>query len=200
MKIAVIDYGAGNIHSVVKAFRHLNAEVSLVQDAKDLDKTERLVLPGVGSFGHAAEKLGAHGLKSALRGWIEAKRPFLGICLGMQFLMEGSREQREAEGLAVLRGTCRKFKGKRVPQMGWNNLHIKHPAPLLHGITERDYFYFVHSYYVDPEEWTNVVACTEYEGRFASIINTNRAWGVQFHPEKSGEKGLMILRNWMERC
>ncbi len=200
MKIAVIDYGAGNLNSVVKAFRHLGAEVGLVRSAAELGGAERLVLPGVGSFGHAARRIRTCGLASALRDWIETDKPFLGICLGMQLLMTGSEECNVCEGLGLLKGTCRKFDGKRVPQMGWNNILIERPATLLSGMGERDYFYFVHSYFVDPESREAVVAHTEYGLRFVSVVKCRRAWGVQFHPEKSGETGLKLLKNWMDRC
>lgn len=200
MTIAVVDYGAGNINSVVKAFRYLGAGVRVIQVPQETREAERLVLPGVGAFGPASEAIRAAGLFPVLRDWIDEERPFLGICLGMQLMMEGSDERPEAEGLGVMRGGCRRFEGERVPQMGWNNIHMIQSSSLLHGLTERDYFYFVHSYYVDPDDGESVVGRTEFNRAFASVVRKRRAWGVQFHPEKSGGAGLALLKNWMERC
>ncbi|MCR4439896.1 MAG: imidazole glycerol phosphate synthase subunit HisH [bacterium] len=196
----IVDYGAGNLRSVSEALSYLGVEHRLVRGAQELELADRLILPGVGSFGHAVEHLHAAGLFGALRAWLDAGRPYLGICLGLQLLLEGSEESPGAAGFGFLRGTCRRFQGRRVPQIGWNNVEFKADCPLFAGLVPGEYFYFVHSYSAVPEDTLKVVGWTEYGIRYASAVGVGQVWAVQFHPEKSGRAGLTVLKNWLERC
>jgi imidazole glycerol-phosphate synthase subunit HisH len=201
--IGIVDYGAGNLMSVSKAFVFLGFESRLVAAAAALDGVERLVLPGVGSFGEAVRQLKARELFAPVRDWLEAGRPFLGICLGLQLLFESSEESPGEQGFAAFRGTCRKLSARKVPQIGWNTVQaLGQPAApaLLRDIPDRSYFYFVHSFFAAPEEPSPAVALTDYGGPYPSIAARGRVWGVQFHPEKSGELGLQLLSNWVRKC
>jgi len=198
--IGIIDYGAGNLHSVRKAFSYLEKDCLIVQNPGDLAKVTRIVLPGVGSFGHAVTEIRKRNWFAPLRDWLTKGRPFLGICLGMQLLFETSDESSESAGFSVMEGTCRKFKEKKVPQIGWNDIEIKKYSPLFAGLRSRDYFYFVHSFYVVPRDEKDTRAETFYGSYYTSVVGRDRIFGVQFHPENSGDKGLRLLRNWVERC
>jgi len=201
--IGIVDYGAGNLRSVSKAFDFLGFESRLVDGAPALEGVERLVLPGVGAFGQAASQLRARKLFAPVKEWLEAGRPFLGICLGLQLLFESSEESPGDRGLAAFRGSCRKLRARKVPQIGWNTVSAgdEGAAPaLLCGIPNRSYFYFVHSYCAAPAEPGLAVALTDYGGPYPSIAARGRVWGVQFHPEKSSELGLRLLSNWVRRC
>ncbi len=198
--IGIIDYGAGNIHSIQKAFNFLKKDNIIVSRDCHLKSVKRLVLPGVGSFGHAVGKLKKTGFLEPVQQWIQAGKPFLGICLGLQMLFEKSEESARTFGLAVFKGNCRKFKAKKVPQIGWNTIQIQKRACLLDGIKDGEYFYFVHSYYVFTPQSEIVHAVTDYGLDYASISGIDRIWGVQFHPEKSGPPGLKLLKNWVEKC
>lgn len=198
--IGIVDYGAGNLRSVKKAFDFLEEKSRILTSAEELNTFERLVFPGVGSFGHAMEKIREMGLYGPIKEWIEMDRPFLGICLGLQLLFESSEEFMGVEGLSVFKGTCRRFAEKKVPQVGWNKIHIERGINLLGGIRNDEFFYFIHSYYVVPDESEVVVATSTYGVDYASIVGKGRVLGVQFHPEKSGYTGLRLLKNWVERC
>lgn len=198
--IAIIDYGAGNLRSVKKAFNHLEKKNMIAIEAKDLKKADRLVLPGVGAFGSAIDKLKENGFYEATLDWISEGKPFLGICLGMQMLFEESFESGDTEGLGIFKGKCPRFSNGKVPQMGWNQINIIKDSPLLKGIPDRSFFYFLHGYYVEPEDKEIVTATTDYFINYTSMIEKNNIFGVQFHPEKSGEMGLKMLSNWVERC
>ena len=201
--IGIVDYGAGNLRSVRKAFDFLGFESRLVDGAGGLEGIDRLVLPGVGAFGAAARRLRAGGLFGPVEKWLEAGRPFLGICLGLQLLFETSEESPGEPGLAVFRGGCRRLREKKVPQIGWNTVTPGAAAggtALLRSLPAEPYFYFVHSYSVAPEDDSLVVGRTDYGGPYPSIAGRGRVWGVQFHPEKSGELGLGLLRNWVREC
>lgn len=198
--IGIVDYGAGNLHSVHKAFAYLEKESRILSHPLELEGIERLVLPGVGSFGHAVIELERREWRSPLKEWLAGDRPFLGICLGLQLLFESSDESPGQEGFSVMSGNCRKFMRNKVPQIGWNDIHIIKESPLFKGIDSGDYFYFVHSYHVVPESRDFICAETSYGCDYASIAGTGRVFGVQFHPEKSGEKGLELLKNWVEQC
>lgn len=200
MTIGIVDYGAGNLRSVKKALDYLGFNNRLVKAPDDMEGLEKLILPGVGAFGHAMAKIKASGLESSLRQWLNSDRPFLGICLGLQLLFEASSESPGVEGLSFFSGKCLKFEALKIPQIGWNDIEIKSTTPLLRGIPPKEYFYFVHSYFVLPVQEDIVLARTSYFNDFVSIAGTGRIFGVQFHPEKSGLAGLRILQNWIELC
>lgn len=198
--IGIVDYGAGNLNSVKKAFDFLEKESKILTLAEGFGTIERLVLPGVGSFGHAMERIREMGLYGLIREWVESDRPFLGICLGLQLLFESSEESAGVEGLSVFKGTCRRFADEKVPQIGWNNIQVERAIDLLGWIRNGEFFYFNHSYYVVPEEEEVVVATSNYGGDYTSIAGKGNVFGVQFHPEKSGRKGLKLLENWVDKC
>ena len=198
--IGIVDYGAGNLRSVKKAFDFLEKKSRILTSAEELNTFERLVFPGVGSFGHAVERVREMGLYGPIKEWIEMDRPFLGICLGLQLLFESSEEFMGVEGLSVLKGTCRRFAEKKVPQVGWNKIRVERGINLLKGIRNDEFFYFIHSYYVVPDESGVIVATSTYGVDYASIVGKGRVLGVQFHPEKSGYAGLRLLKNWVEQC
>jgi glutamine amidotransferase len=198
--IAIVDYGAGNLRSVQKAFDHLGVASQVVRSRRELESTERLVLPGVGAFGTAMEKLKTSGLLEGVEEWLSSGAPFLGICLGMQMLLEGSAESEGVAGLGFLKGSCLPFRAGKVPQIGWNQLTVQKASRLLQGIDDGSFFYFLHGYYVDPQETEVVTATTEYGVRYPSVIERENVAAVQFHPEKSGELGLRLLENWVRSC
>jgi glutamine amidotransferase len=198
--IAIVDYGAGNLRSVHKAFDHLGFDSRIVRSPAELEGAERMVLPGVGAFGAAMVKLNASGLLESVGDWLRSGAPFLGICLGMQLLFERSAESGEVEGLGFFEGSCLPFQTGKVPQIGWNQLTVERESQLLKGIDDGSFFYFLHGYYVDPRETDVVTATTEYGGRYPSVMERGSVAAVQFHPEKSGALGLRLLRNWVESC
>ena len=198
--IAIIDYGAGNLRSVKKAFNHLERESMIAVKAKDLKKADSVVLPGVGAFGSAISKLKETGFYEATLHWISEGKPFLGICLGMQMLFEESMESKETRGLGIFKGKCPRFKKGKVPQMGWNQINTLKDSPLLKGIPDKTFFYFLHGYYVKTEDEKIVTATTDYFIDYTSMIEKDNIYGVQFHPEKSGKMGLKMLNNWVGVC
>lgn len=200
--IAIIDYGAGNLPNVVKAFRYLEAPVEVITEPEPLEKADALVLPGVGAFDDCVHALHAQKLFQACRDFIASGRPFLGICVGYQVLFEGSDEfQSTAEGLAAFKGRVIRFPDKpglKVPQIGWNQLEQINPdCPLLESVPEGSYVYFVHSFYPRPTDGSIVAARTRYVEAFASVGWHRNVYGTQFHPEKSQHIGLQILRNFV---
>ncbi len=196
--ISVIDYGAGNLFSVCNALKYLNLEHRLTNRAEDLESADALILPGVGAFPAAMEMLQQSGLTDTILS-CAAKKPLLGICLGMQMLLDESDEVAPCKGLSLISGEVHRIPSKRViiPHMGWNELEITQPdCPLLAGIDTPVYTYFVHSYqgFCRPE---NVVAYADYDGKIPALITDGKfVFGAQFHPEKSGEQGLQMLRNF----
>ncbi len=201
--IALIDYGAGNLHSVEKALRFLGSEPRRVTKPEPLREASAAVLPGVGAFDDCLNALRTQELLDAAVAFIETGRPFLGICVGYQALFEKSDEFHScAAGLGVFKGRVVRFSGRdglKVPQIGWNQLSIKRPdCPLFHGVPEGSYAYFVHSFYPQPADRSMIAVETEYGDTFASAIWRDNVYATQFHPEKSQKVGLQILRNFIE--
>lgn len=195
-KVALIDYGVGNLFSVRRSFERAGLSVEVCSEAKRLRGADALVLPGVGNFKAAAEKIGK--IKADLMDLIGGGALIFGICLGMQLLFEKSDESPYAEGLSLLEGrVVRLPRNVKVPHMGWNTLRITKSTPLLDGVNEEDYFYFVHSYYAVPRR-SVIAAETEYGVSFASVVTQNNIFGVQFHPEKSGKPGQRTIENFVK--
>jgi glutamine amidotransferase len=197
MRVAVIDYKAGNLTSVLKALRHLGAETEVTDRPGPVESAERIVLPGVGHF-LATKRLDATGLTPAIRAAIAQGTPFLGICVGMQWLYAGSSEEPQQPGLGHFAETCSRFRegAEKVPHVGWNSLTVSAGSQLLAGVEAGEYVYFTHSYKAPVTAHT--AAITEYIEPFASAAERGNVFGVQFHPEKSGATGLKILRNFLE--
>jgi len=200
--IGIVDYGAGNLRSVRKALQFLGFEAAVIAGPENLANADRLILPGVGSFGYAMEQIRARRLFEPLKEWLESGRPLMGICLGLQLLTEGSQESPGAAGFAVFKGNCRRFLARRVPQIGWNSLKILRADGLFSGIREGEFFYFANSYYPAPvdEDVECVLAVSEHGVEFPVSLRKGNVRGVQFHPEKSGPAGLRLIENWVERC
>lgn len=198
--IAVIDYGMGNLRSVQKALQFVGGRARIVTGARDLRKAEKIVFPGVGAFGDAVIELKKRDLFQSIIDEINRGKLFLGLCLGMQLLFSSSEESPGENGLSICRGVVKKFDNKRmdlkIPHMGWNNLKIK-SCPLLRGIPDGSYMYFVHSYYAQPEDSGIISATTDYGAEFASVIWQKNVYAMQFHPEKSQQLGLEILKNFV---
>lgn len=195
--IAIIDYGMGNLKSVEKAFERVGVRAVITREKGIIDDSDGLVLPGVGAFGDAMANLADSGLDKVIIENVKAGKPLLGICLGMQLLMSNSEEGGLYRGLNLVEGTVVRFRGNlKVPQVGWNQIKIQKPHPLLEGISDESNFYFVHSYYVKPVEKEVQIALTDYGTTFPSIIAKGNVYGIQFHPEKSSYPGLRILKNY----
>ena len=195
--IAIIDYGAGNIFSVKNAMDYLGLESRLVSDEKSVRESDAVILPGVGAFPAAMEKLKATGLVDIIKEEA-AKKPFLGICLGMQLIFEKGYEFEECDGLGLISGSVRKMEEPDliIPHMGWNKLEKLNDCPLLANVGDDEYVYFVHSYKAECED-RNIAAYSEYGGRVPALVYDGKyVYGAQFHPEKSGETGLKILRSF----
>jgi imidazole glycerol-phosphate synthase subunit HisH len=199
--IAIIDYGMGNLRSVQKAFEKIGHQAIVTSDPAQVAAAAKVVLPGVGAFEDAAAELRRLDLVNPVLQAIDSGKPFLGICLGLQLLFDVSYENGRHEGLGVLHGECVRFdlpKEYAVPHMGWNQLNIRRPAPVLRGIAEGAYVYFVHSYYVVPKDAEVIAAETDYGGRFCAMVWRDNVFATQFHPEKSQAEGLKMLRNFAE--
>ena len=210
--IAILDYGVGNLRSVYKAFETvagpLGIPVDIVDRPTDLLRWRAVVLPGQGAFGDSVDNLRRQQLDIPLLDAVEAGLPVLGICVGMQLLFDSSEEMGQHEGLHLIPGAVRRFADQvpdaaspghtlRVPQIGWNQLHMRRPDPLLAGVPDGAYAYFAHSYYCDATDPTSVLATTDYGRDYPSIVRYRNAWGIQPHPEKSHTVGLRILGNFM---
>lgn len=194
--ITIVDYGAGNLRSIARAFAAIGVDAQVVDTPEQVERAEAVVLPGVGAAGAAMRFLKERGLDEAVRGALRRGLPFLGVCLGMQLLL-GSHEEGDVAGLSLLPGRVRRFpEGLLVPQMGWNQVRLLRETPLFAGVPEDAHFYFVHSYYAEPEDAGQVVGQTEYGTPYCSVIEAGNLWGVQFHPEKSSANGLQVLRNF----
>lgn len=199
--IGIIDYDAGNVRSVEKALACLGEQTIITKDKESLLKVDKVILPGVGAFGHAMENLKAFGLDEVILKIIQRGTPFLGICLGLQLLFERSEEAPGVQGLGVLKGEVLRFPNKdnlKIPHMGWNSLGLKNDGSLFRGIGDQSYVYFVHSYYLKAKDEEIVRAVTEYAVPIHTSVECGNIFGCQFHPEKSGETGLHILKNFVE--
>ncbi len=199
--IAMIDYDAGNIKSVEKALHYLGQEAVVTRDAETLLSADGVILPGVGSFGDAMEKLHAYGLVDVIKQIVAKGTPFLGICLGQQLLFESSEETPGVEGLHILDGKIVKIpaeNGLKVPHIGWNNLKYPNKGRLFEGISEDSFVYFVHSYYLQAADPSIVTATCEYGVEVHASVEKDNVFACQFHPEKSSDVGMQILRNFIE--
>ena len=199
--IAIIDYDAGNIKSVEKAFMALGQDVVVTRDQETILNAEGVVLPGVGAFGDAMEKLHTYDLVETIHKVVEKKTPFLGICLGLQLMFESSEETPGVEGLGLLKGKIVRIpegEGLKIPHIGWNNLAYPNPGRLYQDIPENSYVYFVHSYYLQAEEPEIVRATTEYGVTIHASVEKENVFACQFHPEKSSAVGMKILENFVK--
>ena len=199
--IAMIDYDAGNIKSVEKALQKLGADVVITKDPQLILNADKVILPGVGSFGDAMNNLKKYGLDEVIHQVVENGTPFLGICLGLQLLFERSDESPEAVGLGILKGEILRIpdaEGLKIPHMGWNSLHLQNNGRLFHGLKENDYVYFVHSYYLKAEDESIVKATTNYSVNIHASVEKDNVFACQFHPEKSSDVGLQILKNFVK--
>ena len=196
-QIAIIDYGVGNLRSVEKAFAATGCEAIVTADEARLRDAERLVLPGVGAFGACMKALSERGFDRLVREKAQKGTPLLGVCVGMQLLFDESVEFGATAGLGLLRGRVRRFEnGLVVPHVGWNRIHKKREHVLFEGIADGSFCYFVHSFYCEPADNEVIVGETEYGGRYASVVGLRNIHGVQFHPEKSQDVGLRMLKNF----
>ena len=199
--IAIIDYDAGNVKSVEKALQKLGQDVVITRDKEQILQADKVVLPGVGAFGDAMHNLNEYGLVEVIHQVVEKEIPFLGICLGLQLLFERSDESEGVEGLGILKGEICKIPektGLKIPHMGWNSLHLQQGGKLFEGIDEGAYVYFVHSYYLKAEDEKIVKAMTDYSTCIHASVERGNVFACQFHPEKSGDVGLRILKNFVE--
>lgn len=200
-RVAVLDYGMGNLRSVVNAFRFAGAEVSLVGDPGELDGAEALVFPGQGAIVDCMRRLRETGFDEVIRDWVAADRPFYGVCLGLQALFEFS-EEGDTDGLGIFRGAVRRFRlptNLKIPHMGWNAVRFRAGFALREGLSEaEDAFYFVHSYYADPEDPELLWCESDYGGWFCAGVSRGNCFASQFHPEKSQRCGLQLYRNFLE--
>lgn len=201
--IAIVDYGMGNLASVEKAVRFLGGRARVTSDPQQVVKADAVILPGVGAFGPAMQELKKRRLVDPLLGAVEAGKPFLGLCLGLQLLFDSSEESRGVRGLGILPGRVRRLprrRGLKVPHMGWNQLRVQGRNPLLRGVPDGAFMYFVHSFYADPKDPAVVSAQTVYGCPFPAVVwDGGRIWATQFHPEKSQKWGLKILGNFLKQ-
>ena len=204
--IGVIDYGAGNLGSVMNALKRLNAPARFVSGPEELNPAscafEKIIFPGDGHFATAMASLTQTGFADVIKEWIKADKPFLGICIGLQLLFENSQEAppidgKEIKGLCVIPGTVRRFPGRKVPQIGWNQTVAKKESKLFRGLRDDSFFYYIHSYYADPADREVCAAQTDYYVKYCCAVERGALAAVQFHPEKSGETGIALLKNWI---
>lgn len=197
--VAIIDYDAGNIKSVEKAVLSLGETAVITRNKEEILDADRVILPGVGAFGDAMDKIRSYGLEEVINEVVKRETPFLGICLGLQLLFETSEETPNVQGLGILKGKiCRiPDKGLKVPHIGWNSLSFPNKGRLFEGIEEGAYVYFVHSYYLQAQEAEIVTAATEYAVHIHASVEKGNVFACQFHPEKSSEVGLRILKNFL---
>ena len=200
--IAILDYDAGNIKSVEKALKLLGQEVTVTREREAILKADKVILPGVGAFGDAMEKIRRYGLYEVIHEVTGRGTPFLGICLGLQLLFERSEESPGAEGLGILKGEILRIPDKpglKVPHMGWNSLEFRENGRLFEGLQKEPYVYFVHSYYLKAADEGIVTAVTEYGTQIHASVESGNVFACQFHPEKSSDVGIRILKNFLSR-
>lgn len=199
-KIAIIDYGMGNLHSASKAFERVGAVVTVTRDPEEVRQADQVVLPGVGAFGDCMKNLHDRNLAPVIHAVIAEGKPFLGICVGLQMLFEGSEEDPGVPGLGIFKGMVRKIiaPGLKIPHMGWNNLSYRADSPLFQNLLTPAHVYFVHSFHAVPEDLSIVTAETDYGGAVTAAVGRGLVQAVQFHPEKSSAIGLKILANFKE--
>ena len=200
--IAVLDYGIGNLRSAEKALQHLGVDAALTADPAVAREATGVVLPGVGAFGRCMEQLRESGLEPVVHEAVEAGKPFLGICVGMQMLFDASEEAPGVKGLGIIPGEVRRLTvtGERLPHMGWNTLKIRTGSKLFNGIDDDSWLYFVHSYAPVPDDEAVIAATTDYGGTVVAAVERGRVWATQFHPEKSAANGLRLLKNFADDC
>ena len=201
--IAIIDYGAGNIQSIYKALKYVGCDCIVTNDKDEIMKAEGAILPGVGSFGNSMDNMNKNGITETVREFINTKKPFLGICLGLQLLFPASEESQGVKGIDIFKGTVTKIpdgEGLKIPHMGWNSIKLLKKDGIFKGIKDNSYVYFVHSYYLNAENKDIVAAQTEYGVTIDAAVSYENVTATQFHPEKSGEVGLQMLRNFAEMC
>ncbi len=199
--IAIVDYGMGNLRSVTNAFARLGASIIVTRDKGAIEKAAAIVLPGVGAFGKCMENLKQFDLLDVIRVHIDKGKPYLGICLGMQMLFESSEEAPGVEGLALVKGSVKRFQTQlKVPHMGWNQVQQAKESAIFKGISQGEHFYFVHSFYPEPAEEEVVASRTDYGSVFASSVERENVFACQFHPEKSQKVGLRLLQNFITLC
>ena len=200
MKIAIIDYGMGNLHSAAKALEKVGAQVTVTRDPELVRQADKVILPGVGAFGDCMKNLNERGLAPVIHEVIAAGKPFLGICVGLQMLFEGSEEDPGVAGLGIFKGMVRKIAapGLKIPHMGWNNLEYRTSSSLFQGLPPAAYVYFVHSYHAVPTDESCITAVSDYGGQVTAAVGRGLVQAVQFHPEKSSAVGLKILANFKE--
>lgn len=196
--IAIVDYGVGNLKSVANAMAHLGHDTLVTGDPMELERADAVILPGVGAFPDAADRLWQAGLDKMLRGQA-GRKPILGICLGMQLLFDVGEEGRRCEGLKLVSGSVKRIQTElKLPHIGWNSLSFQHNSPLFRGLDDGAYVYFVHSFCGHAAQEEDVIARTQYGASIVAAVAHNGVFGCQFHPEKSGEVGLHILKNFGE--
>ncbi len=203
--VAILDYDAGNIKSVEKAFQYLGAQTVVTRDPKEIYKADRVVLPGVGAFADAMKRIDQYGIRESIHEVVDKGIPFLGICLGLQLLFESSEELGESEGLGILRGKIQQIPGTdddgntyKVPQIGWNSLKFPREGKLFKNLPEDPYVYFVHSYYLNATDKSIVTATTDYSVTIDASVESGNVFACQFHPEKSADVGMQILQNFLD--
>ena len=195
--IAIIDYGVGNLYNLKNALDFQGIDNRIVTEPAEIETCSHLILPGVGAFGPAMEHLRAAGMEELVRERVAAGTPFLGVCVGMELMFEVSEEDGIHEGLGLLPGRIVRFAHNlKIPQIGWNQVAFQGADPLLEGISDQSYFYFVHSYHARLADQADALGLTDYGGEFPAIVHRDNLWGVQFHPEKSQNAGLRLLRNF----
>ena len=195
--VTIVDYAINNLRSVEKAFASMNVPLEVSDDPDRIRKAEKIVLPGVGAFADAMSNLQAKDLIAAIREGVDSGTPLLGLCLGLQLLFSESEEFGRTEGFDFIPGKVRRLPDRMlVPHIGWNQLHLQRSDPLLEGISEISFVYFVHSYYAEPEDPRDILATTDYDIEFPSITRRGNVWATQFHPEKSQDVGLRMLKNF----
>lgn len=199
--ISIIDYDAGNIKSVEKALAHLGEEAVITRDRDTILASDKVILPGVGAFGDAMAKLKEYGLVEVIHEVVDRNIPFLGICLGLQLMFESSEESKGVAGLGLLKGHILRIpekEGLKIPHMGWNNIKVREDSRLFKNLPENPFVYFVHSYYLKTEDETVVAATTDYSVNIHAAVEKDNLFACQFHPEKSSDTGLQILKNFIE--